>query len=65
MDEKEPQNPKSGVFTNIIIAQAVCTVIILLSVLCVKYFYKGEYTRLKAWYNTEIATDTDIREVTE
>ena len=65
MDDKEPQSPKNSVFTSIIIAQAVCVAIILLSVLCVKYFRKDEYTGLKAWYSTEIATDTDIREVTE
>lgn len=63
MDKEE--NRKSGYYINIIITQTICVVIVLLSVLVLKYFFKGEYKAVKNWYKTEIATNTDIDEVLE
>lgn len=63
MDEQEILNPKSGGFLGIIITEAVVTAVILLSVIAVKYFFKGTYPSLKEWYNTNICAETDINEV--
>lgn len=59
------ENTKSGYYINIIITQAICVAVILLSVFVLKYFFKAEYKEVKNWYNTEIATNTDINEVLE
>ena len=63
MDEQEILNPKSGGFLGIIITEAVVAAVILLSVIAVKYFFKGTYPSLKEWYNTNICAETDINEV--
>lgn len=62
MDEQENLRPKSGFF-GIIITQITVTLIILLSVLAVKYFFKGTYLTLKEWYGVNICAETDINEV--
>ncbi len=54
---------KRNMYINIIITEALCGVVILLSVLTLKYFFKSEYEEFKAWYNTEITADTKIEEV--
>ena len=41
------------------------TAVILLSVIAVKYFFKGTYPSLKEWYNTNICAETDVGEVIE
>ena len=46
-----------------IITQMTVTLIILLSVLTVKYFFKGTYLSLKEWYSVNICAETDINEV--
>jgi hypothetical protein len=40
-------------------------VIILISVLIIKYFFKSTYEDLKAWYKEDICANTDIQEVLE
>ena len=55
--------PKDNMYINIIITQAICVILILLSVLTVKYFFKGEYKNFKEWYLEEITADTHIEEV--
>ena len=62
MDEQENLRPKGGFF-GIIITQITVTLIILLSVLAVKYFFKSTYKELKVWYDTNICAETDINEV--
>lgn len=62
MDEQENLRPKGGFF-GIIITQMTVTLIILLSVLAVKYFFKGTYLTLKEWYSVNICAETDINEV--
>lgn len=62
MDEQENFKPK-GVFFGMIITQMTVTLIILLSVLTVKYFFKGTYLSLKEWYSVNICAETDINEV--
>lgn len=55
--------PKENMYINIIITEILCMLVILVSVLVLKYFFKGEYKEFKAWYNTEITADTKIEEV--
>ena len=62
MDEQENLRPKGGFF-GIIITQITVTLIILLSVLAVKYFFKGTYKNLHNWYCRNVLVDTDIEEV--
>ena len=50
-------------FYKVIILQAVCVLLIILSVLAVKYFYKSEFKKVQAFYYENIAVDTDINEV--
>ena len=65
MDENDILNPKNGAVFGIIIAEAAVAALILLSVLTVKYFFKGTYSELKKWYNTNICAETEISEVIE
>lgn len=55
--------PKDNMYINIIITQAICVILIFLSVLTVKYLFKGEYKIFKEWYLEEITADTHIEEV--
>ncbi|MBE6787564.1 MAG: hypothetical protein E7537_04370 [Ruminococcaceae bacterium] len=50
-------------FYKIIIVQGICILIILLSVISVKYFFKSEYKKAQDFHKTEIMSDTDIKEV--
>lgn len=52
-------------FTEILITQIIAMVIILISVLIVKYFFKSTYDDLKVWYKEEICAVTDVNEVLE
>ncbi len=63
MDEQENLKAKGVGFFGIIITEAVVTLIIILSVLAVKYFLKGTYLSLKEWYCVNICAETDINEV--
>ncbi|MGN0493998.1 MAG: hypothetical protein ACI4F7_10150 [Acutalibacteraceae bacterium] len=65
MEEKEIIKPKSGGLFGMIITGAIVTAVILLSVLTVKYFFKGTYSSLKNWYSANICAETDVNEVIE
>lgn len=65
MYETDILKPKSGGFLGIIITEAVVTAVILLSVIAVKYFFKGTYPSLKEWYTVNICAETDVGEVIE
>ena len=47
----------------LIITETVCVAIMLLSIITVKYFFKGTYINLHNWYCRIILVDTDIEEV--
>lgn len=64
MENDEILTPKKrDCFPHIIITQSICVVIILLTVLVVKYFFKGTYNQVKEWYSQNICVDTDINQV--
>ena len=54
---------KRGMYINIIITQAICMIVVLLSVITIKYFFKSDFKELKDWYKTQITADTRIEEV--
>lgn len=45
------------------IVQTVCVVIILVSVLVIKYFFKDTFSQIQKFYNTHILSETKISEV--
>ncbi|MBR4123922.1 MAG: hypothetical protein IKT93_05840 [Clostridia bacterium] len=57
------EKEKTDVFVKIMILQCIFVLVIISSVLIVKYFFKGTFNDLKLWYNDNIAVDTDIYEV--
>ncbi|MBE6750003.1 MAG: hypothetical protein E7560_02445 [Ruminococcaceae bacterium] len=54
---------KNSQFANIIITQGICVLIILTSVVVIKYFFKSTYKKLESFYSAYICSDTDINEV--
>lgn len=66
MENTEIITPKKrDMYLNIIIVQSLCVVVILASVLTVKYFFVGTYNKVKEWYSSNICIDTDINQVLE
>ncbi|MBQ6848247.1 MAG: hypothetical protein IJO62_04995 [Clostridia bacterium] len=56
---------KRDMYINIIITEALCVVVILLTVLTLKYFFKSDFKDFEKWYEREITADTRIEEVIE
>ena len=56
---------RQSMYINIIITQLICCVLIISSVLVMKYFFKGEFKEIKSWYIKNITNDTRISEVIE
>jgi hypothetical protein len=54
---------KADNLTKLIITQAICVLIIISSVITVKYFFGGTYKKLLSWYKENICVTTDINEV--
>lgn len=54
-----------GIYLNIIITQALCMLVVLLSVITIKYLFKSEFKTLQKWYVKEFCNDTLIEEVIE
>jgi len=50
-------------FVNIVAAQALCVVLIMLCLFIYKFWFKAEYEKIKNWYFKEIACDTNVDEV--
>ena len=54
-----------GLYLNIIITQGLCMLVVLLSVITIKYLFKSEFKVLQKWYIEELCNDTLIEEVIE
>ncbi len=54
---------KADNLTKLIITQTICVLIIILSVITVKYFFGGTYKKLLSWYSENVCVTTDISEV--
>ncbi|MBR7133878.1 MAG: hypothetical protein IKD04_10155 [Clostridia bacterium] len=63
MDENEILSKPKNRFPDIIITQAVCVIIILLTLTVMKYFFKGHFKKIEKWYNLHICSDTNISEI--
>lgn len=50
-------------FYKTVIVQSVCVLIILVSIITMKYFFKDTYKEIKNFYRQEILSDTKISEV--
>lgn len=50
-------------YVKLIILQGVIAVIVVLSVVVLKYGFKGSYVKFENWYKENILTDTSIYEV--
>ena len=62
MSEQISTNNKNQ-FVNIVTVQAVFVIIILISVIISKYFFKDIYTEMKKFYKEQICSETHISEV--
>ena len=60
---KSEEKIRNSQFANIIIVQAVFTMLILISVVVTKYFFEDTYSGLKLFYEQQICSQTDINEV--
>ena len=52
-------------FYKVLIIQTICVLIILLAVVVMKYFFKGQFSKIAEFYNQNIMADTYISEVLE
>ena len=50
-------------FYKTVIVQSVCVLMILASIVIMKYFFKGAYSQIENFYREEILSDTKISEV--
>jgi len=60
---REEIQKKSDSFIAIIIIQSICVVSVIACVFFFKFFVKNEYAKIRNWYFSEIACDTDVDEV--
>ena len=59
MDENQ------GAYLNVMITEALCMLVVLLSVITIKYLFESEFKTLQKWYVKEFCNDTLIEEVIE
>lgn len=59
MDENQ------GAYLNVMITEVICMLVVLLSVITIKYLFKSEFKTLQKWYVEEFCNDTLIEEVIE
>lgn len=52
-------------FYKAVIIEGIAVLLILLSILTLKYFFKGEFKKVQDFHIKYIAVDTDINEVLE
>lgn len=52
-------------FYKVLIIQTICVLIILSAVVVMKYFFKGQFSKIAEFYNQNIMADTYIAEVLE
>lgn len=66
MDEIDIIKPEvSDKSAQIIIVQAICVALIILTVVVIKYFFKDTYADIKEWYSKNICVETSVSEVLE
>ncbi len=50
-------------FYKTVIVESVCVLIILISIIIMKYFFKSAFLEVEKFYTQEILSDTKIEEV--
>ncbi len=50
-------------FYKVVIVESVCVLLIILSLLTMKYFFKDEFERAEDFYQKNMTVDTDVYEV--
>lgn len=63
MEETNQPKTITDKWFKIIVTQALCVLIILLTITIVKFFFKGTFSKLKVWYTQNICAQTDVNEV--
>lgn len=56
-------NVKKSKYADIVTAQLICVLIIILGLLTVKYFFPDTFTEIKEFYTERICDETSIDEV--
>ena len=57
------ENKPKNIFVHICITQTICIVVILITVLIIKYFFSGSYDKLQKWYSKNILDETNVSEI--
>ena len=52
-------------YLKLIIIQGVIAIIVILSVVVLKFGFKNTYNNFKNWYKENVLSDTDVYEVVE
>ncbi len=58
MDEK-----KENMFFKVALAESILAVLIIISVLITRFFFKSSYKAVKNWYLNNMTADIDISEI--
>ena len=61
----ETNNRFSSYIYKIFCSEIILGLVIIISILVVKYFFKGTYTDFKKWYTQNVQDNTYISEVIE
>lgn len=62
-NKSEKSLSKDNKWIGIVITQSICILIILISLILMKYFWKDTFSSVKKWYEINICNDTDVNEV--
>lgn len=65
MEESKETKQKMPAVCRIFICEAVISLLIILSVLCVKFFFKSEFKKAEKFYIKYFLNDTSVSEVLE
>jgi len=66
LDENEALGTKKReVFFPFIITQIICVVLIIITLLVTRFFFKDTFAKAKTWYKENFLIDTDIKSVIE
>lgn len=52
-------------YIKVIIAEGIAVVLVIISVLILKFGFKSNYEEFVKWYGENVLTDTDVYEVIE
>lgn len=62
-DEVKVKEKEKDVFFSVAVTQSVLAVILIVCILIIKFFFKGQYKDIKKWYSDNMTVDTNISEI--